>query len=82
MAITGRERGPQPAVRNDRRLSDFRPPQLSVLQPPLTAPTFEVEFRGRLFFGETSSGHRLTPPLNVASQSKLRTGATQNSRFR
>ena len=32
MAITGRERGPQPAVRNDRRLSDFRPPQLR--QPP------------------------------------------------
>ena len=38
MAITGRERGPQPAVMNDRRLSDFRPPQLSVLQPPLTTP--------------------------------------------
>ena len=36
MAITGRERGPQPAVVNDRRLSDFHPPQLSVLQPPLT----------------------------------------------
>jgi len=35
MAITGRERGPQPAVVNDRRLSDFHPPQLSVLQPPL-----------------------------------------------
>jgi hypothetical protein len=37
IAITGRERGSQPAVRTDRRLSDSRPPQLSDLHPPLTS---------------------------------------------
>jgi hypothetical protein len=45
MAITGRERGPQPAVKDDRRLSDFRPPQLSVLQPPLTLAELRVPVR-------------------------------------
>ena len=36
--ITGREQCSQPAAIWCCRLSDFRPPQLSVLQPPLTFP--------------------------------------------
>jgi hypothetical protein len=34
--ITGREQRSQPAARPRCRLSDFRPPQLSNLSPPLT----------------------------------------------
>lgn len=34
--ITGREQRSQPAARPSCRLSDFRPPQLSYLPPPLT----------------------------------------------
>jgi hypothetical protein len=34
--ITGRELRSQPAARPCCRLSDFRPPQLSYLPPPLT----------------------------------------------
>ena len=36
-SITGREQRSQPAARPCCRLSDFRPPQLSYLPPPLTA---------------------------------------------
>jgi len=42
--ITGRERRSQPAARPCCRLSDFRPPQLSNLQPPLTT----LEGRSRM----------------------------------
>src|SRR4051812_16730782 len=35
--ITGREPRSQPAASGHCRLSDFQPPQLSVLQPPLTS---------------------------------------------
>src|SRR4051812_43557206 len=48
--ITGRERGSQPAARPCCRLSDFRPPQVSVLQPPLTGgalASFDVPARCR-----------------------------------
>jgi hypothetical protein len=37
-SITGREQRSQPAARPCCRLSDFRPPQLSYLPPPLTDP--------------------------------------------
>jgi len=33
--FTGRELRSQPAAKPGCRLSDFQPPQLSVLQPPL-----------------------------------------------
>jgi len=35
-SITGREQRSQPAAKPCCRLSDFRPPQLSYLPPPLT----------------------------------------------
>jgi hypothetical protein len=41
--ITGREPRSQPAARSCCRLSDFRSPQLSVLQPPLTRAEHEPE---------------------------------------
>src|SRR5215217_5216233 len=45
--ITGRERGSQPAARPCCRLSDFHPPQLSNLQPPLTHAAFRCCPRAR-----------------------------------
>src|SRR5690349_14727213 len=49
--ITGRELRSQPAARRCCRLSDFRPPQLSNLPPPLTTSTRgEESKRTRDFF--------------------------------
>ncbi len=42
-SITGREQCSQPAARPCCRLSDFRPPRLSYLPPPLTKDKPKVE---------------------------------------